>query len=257
MLLENEPPAFKVLNSGGRAPLLIACDHAENRIPGSLGNLGLQDDYLQAHIAYDIGAKQVAIRLSELFDAPLILAEYSRLVIDLNRHLSDPTLIARESDHIVIEGNCGLTEGDKNARIEEIFQAYHNQYSEMVGKLIAMHEKPVIFSVHSFTPRMHGIDRPWHFGWLWDKDAELAKVLLEAFARLPGYTIGDNQPYHAKDPEGYAQSVHASQRGVELALLEIRQDLIAETKGQEEIANLIYQVMRPVITEYTIAGVSE
>jgi predicted N-formylglutamate amidohydrolase len=29
---------------------------------------------------------------------------------------------------------------------------------------------PFVFSVHSFTPRMQGRERPWHVGILWDSD---------------------------------------------------------------------------------------
>lgn len=250
MLFENRLPPFEVINPAGSAPILLACDHAENRIPECLGNLGLQDEQLQTHIAYDIGARQVSIRLSELFDAPLILAGYSRLVIDLNRHLHDPTLIPGESDHVFISGNQGLDDMDKQQRIDQVFHPYHNQYSELVSALIEKHEKSIIFSVHSFTPSMDGVERPWDFGVLWDQDEVLAKRLIAAFSKLPGRTIGDNQPYHARHPQGYAQTVHARERDIEMVLLEIRQDLIACVADQMSVASLVYGVVQSVLSQH-------
>ncbi len=51
----------------------------------SLGSLGLPAHELERHIAYDIGAEQVARGLSKRLDAPLVLQRYSRLVYDCNR----------------------------------------------------------------------------------------------------------------------------------------------------------------------------
>ncbi len=250
MFLESEPPPFEVRNPEGSSPILIACDHAEIRIPKQLGNLGLNNDQLQMHIACDIGAKQVAIQLSRLFDAPLILSNYSRLVIDLNRHLDDPTLIADESDHIPVPGNQNLQDTDRQQRINQIFHPYHNQYSDLVTRMIEKHRTPIILSVHSFTPCMDGFSRPWHFGVLYEKDEALARRLLAAFAKLPNRVTGDNKPYDARIPQGYAQLVHARDRGVEMALIEIRQDLIACTRDQVDIANLVYEVTKSAISEH-------
>ncbi len=250
MFPESDPCPFEVRNCQGAAPILIACDHAGNRVPQYLGNLGLSDHWLDTHIALDIGAKQVAIQLSRLFDAPLILARYSRLVIDLNRHLDDPTLIAEQSDQTPVPGNRNVTEAERQQRIDQFFHPYHNRYSELVNHLIGKHPDPVIISVHSFTPCMDGFDRPWHFGVLHDPDDILARSLLGAFKKLPDRIIGDNQPYHVSEPRGYANQVHAKDRGVSMAMLEIRQDLITRAQDRVDIANLLYEVLNSAIREY-------
>ncbi len=210
----------------------------------------MSDHWLDTHIALDIGARQVAIQLSRLFDAPLILARYSRLVIDLNRHLDDPTLIADQSDHVPVPGNRNLGEADRKQRIDRFFYPYHKRYGELVSDMIGRHRDPVIISVHSFTPSMDGFDRPWHFGVLHDPGDALARRLLAAFAKFPDRIIGDNQPYHANDPRGYANQVHANDRGVSMAMLEIRQDLITRAQDQVDIANLVYEALNSAIREY-------
>ena len=239
--------SFEVINAQGSSALLIACDHASNRIPESLSGLGLNADYLQQHIAVDIGARQVAILLAEFFDAPLLLANYSRLVIDLNRHLHEPSLIAERSDGVEIPGNLNLTEEMRNYRIDNYFHPYHHQYQDMVSHIIARHERPIILSIHSFTPTMNGLARPWEIGVLWDQDEVLAKQLIASLSAVTGFNIGDNKPYHATNPLGYAQIIHSHERGVELALLEIRQDLIADTAGQTKITQLIGAALSPIL----------
>ena len=43
-------------NADGTAPFLIVCDHASNKIPASLGTLGVNEAALQSHAAWDLGA---------------------------------------------------------------------------------------------------------------------------------------------------------------------------------------------------------
>ncbi len=240
-------PAYEVVNPDGVAPLLLSCDHAENYLPDHLHGLGLDPHHLTRHIAYDIGAKQVASLLSSMFSAPLISANYSRLVIDLNRHLDDPTLIVTHADGVVIPGNQQLSADERNQRIEKYFNPYHNQYSDMVTSLKSTHQRPVILSIHSFTPTLNGFQRPWDFGVLWDRDEFLARQLIDNLSKIPDRVVGDNQPYHANDPRGYAQVEHAEGRNVELALLEIRQDLITDPAGQRLVAEQIYQALSSII----------
>lgn len=246
-MIDNETLPFEVINTKGSSALLIACDHAENLIPDSLSGLGLNPDYLRRHIAYDIGAKQVAIRLAEFFDATLLLASYSRLVIDLNRHLHDPSLIAEYSDGVEIPGNLNLTDEMRTHRINNYFHPYHNQYQDMVNSLISKHDRPIILAVHSFTPIMNGVVRPWEIGVLWDQDEVLAKQLIGNLSKVTGFNIGDNKPYHATDPHGYAQAIYSHECGVELALLEIRQDLISDSDGQIKITELVCQAVSPIL----------
>jgi len=239
MFRSAEPEPFEVINPNGTASLLITCDHAANRIPESLRGLAIDASLLEQHIAYDIGAKQVAILLSQRLDAPLLLSRYSRLVIDLNRHLDDPTLIPEVSDRQTIYGNLDLTERQKQERIEKIFRPYHRVHREIVDRLIQKHRSPSIFSIHSFTPAINGRERPWHYGVLWDKYEHLAKKLIAGFKKNGDVCVGENQPYHATDPLGYSMVVHAQDRGVEMGLLEIRQDLVAHEGGQRQAAQTI------------------
>ena len=98
---------FEIVNATGRAPLVIACDHASNAVPPEIGNLGVSDADMQRHIAWDIGAAAISRHLARAFDAPAILSGTSRLVIDCNRQLRDPTLIPVSSDGTPLPANEG------------------------------------------------------------------------------------------------------------------------------------------------------
>ena len=246
--IQNQPPVYEVFNYYGGAPVLIGCDHAENRIPERFADLGLDKHQLNRHIAYDIGAKPVAILLAEMLDAPLIMSNFSRLIVDPNRHLDDNSLIVEHSDDVWIPGNLGLTESQRNERINGFFHPYHNAYRQLVLKLIQQHNNPIILSIHSFVPLFQGESRPWHYGVLWEEfHRDLATRVLEKFSVFEDLIIGDNQPYRSGFPQGYAQAVHAENNGIQMALIEIRQDLINNTAGQKKAADIIYQVISPII----------
>ena len=77
----------------GRAPILILCDHAGREVPPALEQLGLSEEALAQHIGWDIGAADVTRHLAKLLDAPAMLNNMSRLVIDPNRRPGTATSI--------------------------------------------------------------------------------------------------------------------------------------------------------------------
>jgi len=113
------------LSSKKNKRILFIADHASNYIPSSLKNLGLKDNQLNSHIAYDVGVKELCINLSNLLNSNYIIGEYSRLIIDLNRDISDPTLIPEIVDRKIISKNLSLTNHEKKKRISEIYNKYH------------------------------------------------------------------------------------------------------------------------------------
>jgi predicted N-formylglutamate amidohydrolase len=189
----------------------------------------------------------VARRLAEKLDAPAVLARYSRLVIDLNRPLDDLTSIREISDGVVIPGNRRLTDGDIEARVEEIFRPYH----DAVERTLAARPEPMppIVSIHSFTPVMKGFERPWHIGVLYNADERIAIPLIAALSAHDDVVVGDNLPYSGFDLFGNTIETHAMPQGRANILLEIRQDLIDTHHGAERWAALLAGVLRPILEE--------
>lgn len=110
----------------GGSPFFLTCEHAGREIPRRLGDLGVEESELRRHIAWDIGAAEVARGLSARLDATLILQTYSRLVIDCNRTIDSHDSIPTVSEHTEIPGNRNLHPDEAAARVDEVFRPYHD-----------------------------------------------------------------------------------------------------------------------------------
>jgi len=222
LLEPDEPPPFEVVNPDGAAAAVLVCDHASNRVPRRLANLGLDAAALAEHIAWDPGAAEVARRLSALIDAPLVLSGYSRLVIDCNRPLAHPGAIAEVSAGVPVPGNRGLSPAEREARIAGLFSPYHAAVDQVLD---ARAGRPTaLLAVHSFTPVLDGRARPWHVGISHWRDRRLAALLLGALARDGILTVGDNEPYPIEPEIDHTIPVHGEGRGLPAAMIELRQD---------------------------------
>ena len=250
LLGPNDPPPFDLINPDGQAKVLLACDHASNTIPASLGGLGLAAYRLRQHIAYDIGSRDLTCRLSEMLDAPAVMATYSRLVVDLNRSLTDPGLIPEVSDGIPIPGNQGLTDRERNGRIHHLFTPYRKAIDGFLHEFHRHKIAPALIAIHSFTPRMDGFSRPWQIGILWDKDPRIAVPLMDKLrARREALEVGDNEPYSGKHPADYTIDHHAESRGIPHVSIEVRQDLVGDEDGIEHWANVLYEALRDILAD--------
>ncbi|WP_019643878.1 N-formylglutamate amidohydrolase [Novispirillum itersonii] len=250
LLAEDEPQPFEVLCPEGAAPLLLVCDHASRRVPRALGDLGLTQDELSRHIGWDIGAADVTRKLSALLNAPAVLCQYSRLVIDCNRQPGDPTSIPPVSDTTPVPGNQGLSEVAEEARTAEIFWPYHRAIGDTLAHIWRRQPQtpPVIISVHSFTPCMRsGQPRPWHLGFLFNRDERLTQAMAEGFRQAyPEVVFGLNEPYSGKD-SAYTMDAHATAAGLAHVGLEIRQDLIGDDAGTTLWAGRLATVLDPLL----------
>jgi predicted N-formylglutamate amidohydrolase len=230
---EGRPKPYRRIKGNSSLGLLILCDHAENTLPEAYGTLGLRSEDLHRHIAYDLGAAGVSEHLANALGAPALLTRFSRLLIDPNRGIDDPTLIMQLSDGLIVPGNAGLGEDEIEARINRFYRPYHRAVKRAIEAGITAGKPPAVLSVHSFTQAWKGVARPWHVSVLWDKDRRLALPLLEALRAFPGIEVGDNVPYSGQ-LKGDTLYRHATARGLAHALIEVRQDLILGEDGQAE-----------------------
>lgn len=249
LLTAADPPAVERLNGEGKAPVLVTCDHASRRVPKSLHNLGLDAEALKRHIAWDIGAAEVSRHLARKLDAPAILAGYSRLVIDCNRDIDDPTAMPAVSDGVSVPRNKDLSPAARAQRVEALFKPYHAAIEAALDGFTARGIHPAVLSIHSFTPVMNGVARPWHIGILWDKDPRMAISMLAALRRETGLVVGDNEPYSAREPAGYTVRTHAEKRGLPHLNVELRQDLLGTDAGTAEWADRLVRVLTPILED--------
>lgn len=241
-----EPAPFCIWNPEGRAPVLVVCDHASNRIPAALHNLGLDELALTRHIACDIGAGEVARQLARRLDAPAVLAEYSRLVVDCNRSLDDPTAFLAVSDGEVVPGNRGLTAEAKAGRARQFYEPYHAAIRRHLEGFDGRGIVPAFIAVHTFTPILQDVERPWEVGILWDTDPRIPVPLMTALREL-GASVGDNEPYSGRAPSDYTVDHHAEAAGLPHVSIEIRQDLVEEPAGATRWAALLGGALASVL----------
>ncbi len=247
LLSPNEPSPFVILNPDSVVPLLLVCDHASNRFPQSLGSMGL--DYLDrvSHMTLDIGAGAIAESLADKLGATALLCQYSRLVVDCNRKLSDNSVFLENSEGVDIPGNQNLQITEKERRVSEIYWPYHNAIEAQICRLRDQYINPIVISIHSFTPVMNGEDREWEMGVLWDKDQITAEFFLNKLTDA-GFFVGNNEPYSGKAPEDFTIDYHAEPIGLPHVGIEIRQDLINHDEGVERITDTLQEVISALTT---------
>jgi predicted N-formylglutamate amidohydrolase len=251
LLRPGDPAPFALLNPRGASPWLFTADHAGQAIPRTLGDLGLPPGEIDRHIGWDIGIAGVARHLAAMLDAWTILQTYSRLVIDCNRPLDSPTLVAAASDGTAVPANAGLAPQARTARVLEIFLPYHAQIVQALDRRSADGRPTLLATLHSFTPAMGGVARPWHCGVLYHRDARLAHALRDALQAEGDLVVGDNQPYSVSDSSDYAIPVHGESRGLPHVELEIRQDLIADADGQLAWAARLARLFQALAPRFT------
>jgi predicted N-formylglutamate amidohydrolase len=232
LLAVDEPAPVTVYNENGRSPFLIVADHAGNSMPRALRRLGVLETESKRHIAWDIGIAAACRLVAAALDATLVQQNYSRLVIDCNRTPGSETSILEISELTPIPGNIGLSEGQKAARVREIFRPYHDRIEIELDRRRQARRPTALIAMHSFTPVFKGVARPWHVGVLYNRDPRFAHLLMALLKCEEGLVVGDNAPYSVTDASDYTIPVHGERRGLHHVAIEVRQDLIADDKGQ-------------------------
>ncbi|MGH8496940.1 MAG: N-formylglutamate amidohydrolase [Gammaproteobacteria bacterium] len=248
----DDPPPFELLNPRGDAHALLVCDHASRAIPEGMNRLGLDELALGRHIACDIGAGDLARGLATRLDAPAVLAGYSRLVVDCNRDLGDPTAFPAVSDGEGIPGNSGLSAEDKALRAQNFYWPYHHAIAQALARFRARDKVPAFISIHSFTPFLQQRNRPWHVGILWDQDPRMPLALMERLRQEPGLCVGDNEPYSGKLPADYTIDHHAESARLPNVSIEVRQDLLETPMGVREWVDRLGSALAGILADESL-----
>ena len=221
---------FEWINEQGQSPFVLVCEHASNHMPDGLSRLGLSEQDLKRHIAFDIGAAGTARLLSKLLDAPLIVQRFSRLIYDCNRSPEQPAAMPELSETTAIPGNLTLSAEAKLARVNEIYRPFHHALEQFLDLRAVQHKKTSLVSIHSFTRIYKGKPRSVDVGLLFDRDPMLANLLIKSF---PDMKTQLNEPYGPKDGVMHLMNLHAAPRGLHHLMVEICNDLIDTERNQQ------------------------
>lgn len=240
LLIAGDPPALIVSNAGAVSPFLLLGDHAGRAIPARLGDLGLAPEEMDRHIAWDIGVAGLGERLSAALDACFIRQTYSRLVVDCNHVPGSAGSIVASSDGTAVPGNVNLS----NAAVQMRLNAIYRPYQEAIAAELDARPSPTrLIALHSFTPSMNGFDRPWRYGVVHRGDSPLSFAVLARLKAALGEAAGDNLPYAMGEGTDNTIPLHADPRGLDYLEIEVRQDLLADTAGQDRAARFLGPIL--------------
>ncbi len=175
------------------------------------------------HWAFDLGAAALTHEMAARFGCSAVLSNFSRLIIDPNREASAPTLIRDTAEGLPVQMNVGLSDAERENRLQTFYRPYHDAIDRMMGSS----EASVLLSLHSFTPVYEGATRPMELGVLFDEEEELAEDVREALVSA-GFVVAMNEPYSGKAGLIYCVERHAKKYGCRALELELRQDLAVQ-----------------------------
>ena len=231
-------PAYDLSRTDSTHPVILVCEHASCYIPETLNNLGLDDTAAREHIAWDIGALALAEQLSEQLGATLLSANYSRLLIDLNRPRHAPDSIPAQSEIYQVPGNRELDEATREYRRQCLFKPFHTRLQQLIDTRLAEGRPVRVVGIHSFTPVYYGQPRELEVGVLFGQARAYAQRMLDGLERHP-LKVAGNQPYKI-DPLGdMTVPVHGDARGLDSVLIEVRNDLLRSPEAVSRWANYL------------------
>ena len=246
--MRNFKKAYIERNTKSRSNLLIIAEHAGNEIPLEFSNLGLSDYDRGRHISYDIGVLGICKLLSMKINDHIIMSKYSRLLVDLNRSMNSTDFIRYLSDGTIIPKNNNLGEKNKDLRIKEFYKPFHDRLFD----IISAKKIKIIFSIHSFTPKLveEKISRPWQCGILYGCSENLGKKCIDFLKNKYNLIVGDNKPYGVNNDDDYIISKFGDKKSIPAIIIEIRQDLISDNRGQKLWSGIINSMIKACLYTY-------
>lgn len=246
----HEHETAEILNPDSDYPILLLCEHANNKLPDDVEPyLGMDKEFLDSYHGYDLGIPEVARKCAANLGATCVMGVYSRLLIDLNRILEAPDLLHDHDDNIIIPANQNLSEEELQDRLDKYYHPYHEVCRYHVDRLQNIHQTPIIFSFHSFPRHQTSYPEPfpWNFTLHYKKDERVAGIFKEHLAaHYPDVFVGDNEPYNLKELPGCGITIHGERRGLPNLLIEIPNDQMTNDEETTHWANIVTEILKTV-----------
>lgn len=248
MNLRSDRPHRPVLRvaPAALADVLLTCEHASRRLPPGVTPRVEERSILASHWGWDIGTWSVTRELARRLAATAVGGAVSRLWVDLNRRVDDPTLFRLELEGRRLSWNRRLSRNERLRRLEDWHAPYHAEIDRQVRRHVLADLRPLIFAVHSFTPRLDGRTRNYEIGVLFDRYSRAARLLGRQF-RDAGLRVRYNQPYSGKRGLMYSADRHGSHHGLPNLELELNQALFEDPQAARRLAAVVADSLREVM----------
>jgi predicted N-formylglutamate amidohydrolase len=229
----NHPPAtsFLSISPASLSPIVLTCEHATHRLPFAAKLDREQRAILDAHWGWDLGAWRITRELARGIGAGAVGGRWSRLWLDLNRRVEDPTLIRRQAEGIELSWNRRLGRTEIDRRIATIHAPYHAEVDRQIARRLVRGIRPLLLAVHTFTPTLDGRPRPFDIGVLFEHHEREARHLGRAMHRR-GLRVRYNQPYSGMQGMMYSIDRHGTHHRLPCLELEVNQALSRRVTSQ-------------------------
>lgn len=227
-------PAAAVFGEPEQGAFVLVCEHASHFIPPNADDLGLCDAAKLSHAAWDIGALDLAKRLSARLQSPLVAGEISRLVYDCNRPLEAVDCCPARSEIYDVPGNQDMPDTCRQDRFEQIHNPFHAAVSRV---LKAAGPEAILVTIHSFTPIYNGTPRHVELGYLSHTDNRFAQACLAQENKRGRMKAALDEPYSATDGVTYSLQKHGESQRLLNVMIEVRNDLIDTAQKAQSVAD--------------------
>jgi predicted N-formylglutamate amidohydrolase len=226
--------AYELRQGSDGKSLLLACEHASERLPTPFVWPVPDKRLVGTHWAYDLGAREVTLELARALDVSCVLSRFTRLLVDPNREETHSDLLRAVAEGEPVLLNRAVSPSERALRIARFYRPYHDVLDAELARV-----KPKrLLSVHSFTPVYEGKVRKVELGVLFDREEEEAARFGEALSReLPG--VAYNEPWSGKAGLIYSAASHAEKHGAIALELEVRQDLAVDPAYRARLVSVL------------------
>jgi predicted N-formylglutamate amidohydrolase len=239
--------AYRTLSARALTPVLLTCEHASNRLPLPGRADRLLRGILDSHWGWDPGAMALTREVARRLGAAAVAGRWSRLLVDLNRPVSDPTLVRSEVDGVELPWNRRLAPRDLERRILTYHTPYHAEVDRLILRHLVRGLRPTLVAVHTFTPELEGKKRRFDAGVLFTDHARLAYRIGKVL-RAHGLRVRYNEPYSGLAGMMYSVDRHGKHHGLTNIEVEFNQALFGTPRKTVRLAE---------ITARALAGLGE
>lgn len=150
------------MSRGPAAPAwVLSCEHAGHRVPPAYRSLFAgHGALLRSHRGWDAGAAGLARALARALEIPALLHLDTRLLVDPNRSPGHRACFS--------ELTRGLPPAARGRLLERHHRPHRERVRVAVRDAIARAGACVHVGVHTFTPRLRGVERTAELGLLYD-----------------------------------------------------------------------------------------
>lgn len=228
------------------APVVLTCEHATRRLPFTNGIGSAHRRILRSHWGWDIGAWELTCDLARRLKTSAIGGRFSRLLIDYNRRVDDPTLIRSEAGGVALPWNAGLRPEEVERRILTYHAPYHEAIDRLILRRLVRGVRPLLLAIHSFTPVYDGEIRRFDIGVLYERHPRRARRLGRAL-REAGWKVRYNQPYSGMAGMMYAVDRHGSHHRLPCLELEVNDRLFEQRSFVTRLGSTVARTLRDLL----------